>query len=31
MLVVLVISSKDFTEDRYFYLFENIQNEGEVI
>ena len=31
VLAVLVVSSKDFTEDRYFYLHENIQKEGQVV
>ena len=31
VLAVLVVSSKDFTEDRYFYLHENIQREGQVV
>jgi predicted nucleotidyltransferase len=31
VLTVLVLSTEDFTEDRYFYLYENIQKEGQVI
>ena len=31
VLAVLVVPSKDFTEDRYFYLHENIQREGQVV
>ena len=31
VLTVLVVSTADFTEDRYFYLYENIQKEGQVI
>jgi predicted nucleotidyltransferase len=31
VLAVLVVSTKDFTEDRYFYLYENIQKEGQVV
>ena len=31
VLAVLVVSTKDFTEDRYFYLHENIQKEGQVV
>jgi uncharacterized protein len=31
VLAVLVVPAKDFTEDRYFYLYENIQKEGQVV
>jgi predicted nucleotidyltransferase len=31
VLTVLVVSTEDFTEDRYFYLYENIQKEGQVV
>ena len=31
VLAVLVLPVKDFTEDRYFYLYENIQKEGQVV
>jgi predicted nucleotidyltransferase len=31
VLAVLVVPTKDFTEDRYFYLYENIQKEGQVV
>lgn len=31
VLAVLVVATKDFTEDRYFYLHENIQKEGQVV
>ena len=31
VLAVLVLPAKDFTEDRYFYLYENIQKEGQVV
>lgn len=31
VLAVLVLSAKDFREDRYFYLYENIQKEGQVV
>lgn len=31
VLTVLVSSPEDFREDRYFYLYENIQKEGRVI
>ena len=31
VLAVLVVPANDFTEDRYFYLYENIQKEGQVV
>lgn len=31
VLTVLVMPRKDFREDRYFYLYENIQKEGQVV
>ena len=31
VLAVLVVSTKDFTEDRYFYFYENIEKEGQVV
>ena len=31
VLAVLVVAANDFTEDRYFYLYENIQKEGQVV
>jgi uncharacterized protein len=31
ILAVLVVPANDFTEDRYFYLYENIQKEGQVV
>jgi uncharacterized protein len=31
VLAVLVVPAKDFTEDRYFYLYDNIQKEGQVV
>jgi predicted nucleotidyltransferase len=31
VLAVLVVPTNDFTEDRYFYLYENIQKEGQVV
>jgi predicted nucleotidyltransferase len=31
VLVVFVVSTNDFREDRYFYLYENIQKEGQVV
>jgi len=31
VLAVLVLPAEDFTEDRYFYLYENIQKEGQVV
>jgi predicted nucleotidyltransferase len=31
VITALVIPSKDFREDRYFYLYENIQKEGRVV
>jgi predicted nucleotidyltransferase len=31
VLTVLVLSAEEFTEDRYFYLHENIQKEGQVV
>ena len=31
VLAVLVVPINDFREDRYFYLYENIQREGQVI
>jgi predicted nucleotidyltransferase len=31
VLAVLVVPVNDFTEDRYFYLYENIQKEGQVV
>jgi predicted nucleotidyltransferase len=31
VLAVFVLPVKDFTEDRYFYLYENIQKEGQVV
>jgi uncharacterized protein len=31
VLTVLVVPANDFTEDRYFYLYENIQKEGQVV
>src|SRR5207237_3450355 len=30
-LTVLVVSISDFREDSYFYLYENIQKEGQVV
>jgi predicted nucleotidyltransferase len=31
VLAVLVVPANDITEDRYFYLYENIQKEGQVV
>ena len=31
VLAVLVVPTNDFREDRYFYLYENIQKEGQVV
>jgi len=31
VITALVVPSKDFREDRYFYLYENIQKEGRVV
>ena len=31
VITALVVALEDFREDRYFYLYENIQNEGRVI
>jgi uncharacterized protein len=31
VLAVLLVPANDFTEDRYFYLYENIQKEGQVV
>jgi predicted nucleotidyltransferase len=31
VITVLVLSTEDFREDRYFYLYENIQKEGQVV
>lgn len=31
VITPLVISTEDFREDRYFYLYENIQKEGRVV
>ncbi len=31
VITALVIPSEDFREDRYFYLYENIQKEGQVV
>jgi predicted nucleotidyltransferase len=31
VLAVMVVPANDFTEDRYFYLYENIQKEGQVV
>jgi predicted nucleotidyltransferase len=31
VLTVLVLSTEEFTEDRYFYLHENVQKEGQVV
>jgi uncharacterized protein len=31
VLAVLVVPSEDFREDRYFYLYENIEKEGQVV
>ena len=31
VLAVLVLSATAFTENRYFYLYENIQKEGQVV
>jgi predicted nucleotidyltransferase len=31
VLAVLVVPTNDFTEDRYFYLYDNIQKEGQVV
>jgi predicted nucleotidyltransferase len=31
VLAVLVVPTSDFREDRYFYLYENIQKEGQVV
>ncbi len=31
VITVLLSPSKDFREDRYFYLYENIQKEGQVV
>jgi uncharacterized protein len=31
VLAVLVVPANDFTEDRYFYMYENIQKEGQVV
>ena len=31
VLAVLVVPTNDFTEDRYFYLYENIQKEGQIV
>ena len=31
VLAVLLLPATDFTEDRYFYLYENIQREGQVV
>ena len=31
VITALVTSTADFREERYFYLYENIQNEGKVI
>jgi predicted nucleotidyltransferase len=31
VFAVLVVPTNDFTEDRYFYLYENIQKEGQVV
>lgn len=31
VITPLVIPSEDFREDRYFYLYENIQKEGRVV
>ena len=31
VLTLLVLPTEEFTEDRYFYLYENIQREGQVV
>ena len=31
VVTALVVTLDDFREDRYFYLYENIKNEGKVI
>lgn len=31
VVTTLVSASKDFSEERYFYLYENIQKEGRVV
>jgi len=31
VVTALVVPAKDFREDRYFYLYENIQKEGRVV
>ena len=31
VITALVVAVEEFREDRYFYLYENIQNEGTVI
>lgn len=31
VLTVLVLATEDFTEDRYFYLYDNIQREGQAV
>ena len=31
VVTVLLLPTEDFREDRYFYLYENIQKEGQVV
>lgn len=31
VLTVLVLATEEFTEDHYFYLYDNIQREGQVV
>ena len=31
VLAVLVVPTTDFREDRYFYLYENLQREGQIV
>lgn len=31
VITVLLLHTEDFREDRYFYLYENIQKEGQVV
>jgi predicted nucleotidyltransferase len=31
VITVLLLPTEDFREDRYFYLYENIQKEGQVV
>ena len=31
VITVLLVPTEDFREDRYFYLYENVQKEGQIV